>query len=225
MAKSRGWFRFRFRLRMLLLLPVLFAAGWWWVTWPERTARRYVEYLAVGDVEAARAMITGPQPKDDFWGILTSPPFQLDEPSLQDADWSDYLLARRRFDVRWRWVTAHGARGDFVAERGCVSLNPSLAESRYVVYPIKHGPADDVIRVIKSVFSNGVDIQVALDERNNSAIILASGARQHRVGDLILALDHAPEPVSFPPILFSAPDVKALQRTLQEFFPPTGDAL
>ncbi len=30
------------------VLAVLGAAGWWWVTWPERTAREFVELLRDG---------------------------------------------------------------------------------------------------------------------------------------------------------------------------------
>jgi hypothetical protein len=30
------------------MLAVLIFAGWWWVTWPERTARKFVELLGAG---------------------------------------------------------------------------------------------------------------------------------------------------------------------------------
>ena len=30
------------------VLAVLAAAGWWWVTWPERTAREFIEHGAAG---------------------------------------------------------------------------------------------------------------------------------------------------------------------------------
>jgi len=39
------------------VLAVLAAAGWCWVTWPERTAREFVELLATDKVEEARAMM------------------------------------------------------------------------------------------------------------------------------------------------------------------------
>src|SRR5262245_37254839 len=35
---------------------VLAAAGWWWVTWPERTAREFVDLVASGDIDAANSM-------------------------------------------------------------------------------------------------------------------------------------------------------------------------
>ena len=37
-----------------IVLGVLAAAGWWWVTWPERTAREFVELVADGKLEVAR---------------------------------------------------------------------------------------------------------------------------------------------------------------------------
>ena len=38
----------QFGLRTLLLLPLLFAIGWWWLTMPERTARRFIDAMAEG---------------------------------------------------------------------------------------------------------------------------------------------------------------------------------
>jgi hypothetical protein len=54
--KQRRW-RFRFRLRTLLLLPVLVAAGWWWAEWPERTARSFSAAVANRDGIAARNLM------------------------------------------------------------------------------------------------------------------------------------------------------------------------
>ena len=40
------------------VLAVLAAAGWWWVTWPERTAREFVERLTtVGDEASWKEML------------------------------------------------------------------------------------------------------------------------------------------------------------------------
>ncbi len=39
------------------VLSVLAAAGCWWVTWPERTAREFVELIATEKFEAAQAMM------------------------------------------------------------------------------------------------------------------------------------------------------------------------
>ena len=39
------------------VLAVLGAAGWWWVTWPERTAREFVDLMAKGRYEEAKEMV------------------------------------------------------------------------------------------------------------------------------------------------------------------------
>ena len=39
------------------VLSVLAAAGWWWVTWPERTAEQFVVLLESGEIDAANAMM------------------------------------------------------------------------------------------------------------------------------------------------------------------------
>ncbi len=44
-------------------LAVLAAAGWWWVTWPERTAREYFDLLRQGKLDDAQNMFS---PRHDF---------------------------------------------------------------------------------------------------------------------------------------------------------------
>jgi hypothetical protein len=39
------------------LLAVLSIAAWWWVTWPERTARRFVEFMAANRFDDATALV------------------------------------------------------------------------------------------------------------------------------------------------------------------------
>jgi hypothetical protein len=41
------------------LLSVLAAAGWWWVTWPERTAREFVALLAERRFDEALTYVNG----------------------------------------------------------------------------------------------------------------------------------------------------------------------
>ena len=52
---------------VLSVLAVLLAAGWWWVTWPERTASEFVSLVAREDFEAANAMIVVPD--GSVWGM------------------------------------------------------------------------------------------------------------------------------------------------------------
>jgi len=121
---------FRFRLRSLLVLPVLFAAGWWWVTWPERTAKRFVELLAIGDVPRAQAMIDGPQPSAGFWKIVESREFAFEAPSFQAATRGDYLSARRVFRFDWQRKILTGHLGPFVAHRNRIVLDPSASSPK-----------------------------------------------------------------------------------------------
>ena len=44
------------------VLAVLAAAGWWWVTWPERTAREFVQLLAMGKRDEAKRMVQSQDP-------------------------------------------------------------------------------------------------------------------------------------------------------------------
>ena len=39
------------------VLSVLAAAGWWWVTWPDRTAREFLCFMSDGSFDKARQMI------------------------------------------------------------------------------------------------------------------------------------------------------------------------
>jgi hypothetical protein len=41
-------------------LAVLAAAGWWWATWPERTAREFVTLIAENKLNEAQAMMFDP---------------------------------------------------------------------------------------------------------------------------------------------------------------------
>jgi len=42
------------------VLSVLAAAGWWWVTWPERTLREFVQLVADTEFEEANRLMTPP---------------------------------------------------------------------------------------------------------------------------------------------------------------------
>jgi hypothetical protein len=94
--------RFRFRLRSLLLLPALFAAGWWWVTWPERTIARLDALVAANDVTQADRLI-------EFEPDYRYPPEKvanglrhgLGQPHTRPARRSpiDLLLGRQRFEI------------------------------------------------------------------------------------------------------------------------------
>ena len=104
------------------VLAVLAAAGWWWVTWPERTAREFVDRLAIKDFEGAKRMwnLKAFDPENrwshSYWVVGAGAPFR---------EWSEQGL---KFDSRTLSDTVRGRRGfripvyegDFVAERGLI---------------------------------------------------------------------------------------------------------
>src|SRR2546422_746867 len=59
------------------VLAVLAAAGWWWVTWPERTAQALLDLLVAGRLDDAKRMII-----DDPNDPIDWPPLDYDQ-----VDW------------------------------------------------------------------------------------------------------------------------------------------
>ena len=59
-------------------VPPLAVAGWWWVTWPERTARTLIDHIAADRIDETIAMIGG-----------------LSFPRFPDCDWSKVHAAAR----------------------------------------------------------------------------------------------------------------------------------
>ena len=46
---NRSWFQFS--VRTLFSLPIVFAAAWWWITWPSRTAHDFAQLALSGRLE------------------------------------------------------------------------------------------------------------------------------------------------------------------------------
>jgi hypothetical protein len=137
----------------LLLLPVLFAAGWWWVTWPERTAKRFIELLAAGDVPRAQAMIDGPQPSDGFWRVVVSREFAFNTLTFQLAKRRDYLSAQRTFSFNWQRKGLTGWLGQFVAHRNRIMLDPSAGNlRRFLSGEVRYGNGGAVLGKLLPLF-------------------------------------------------------------------------
>ena len=93
------------------VLAVLAAAGWWWVTWPERTAREFVELFAANRVDDRDRLLSA-ELKDGFfdweWERLTPWPKETIEDYLQKhPEMSDQLIREqeeclRNFPSTWR---------------------------------------------------------------------------------------------------------------------------
>jgi hypothetical protein len=145
--------RFRFRLRTLLLLPVLVAAGWWWAEWPERTARSFAAAAIYRDAIAARnLMAAGHADAPALSWIFKD---SIEEPDRKgvtldyldvDSEYptrtlSDYCAGRRaiKLIVRWkgevpkdpnnRTVTS-SSNYWFIARRGEIVPDPSKPQPR-----------------------------------------------------------------------------------------------
>ena len=71
------------------VLAVLAAAGWWWVTWPERTAREFIDIVAVqNDVEASKMV----RSDDHQWQFILW--------DLSPVFWENARLKRRSLSIR-----------------------------------------------------------------------------------------------------------------------------
>jgi hypothetical protein len=88
------------------LLAVLAAAGWWWVTWPDRTARQFVELIAAGNLEQAQSMMGPPET------IVLFPPRNWSEVEPESRSVTDLLSGTRKFR------TSNPAPFTFTVQRG-----------------------------------------------------------------------------------------------------------
>ena len=84
------------------ILAVLAAAGWWWVTWPERTVRVFVELVADARIAQAEEMLLFGPPYPG--GIRREPAqwfFQWRQSGLkaQPRTPADVFYARQRFTI------------------------------------------------------------------------------------------------------------------------------
>jgi hypothetical protein len=128
----------RYRLRTLLLLPLVFALGWWWVTWPQRTMGHLDALVAANRLDEAAALIEF-EPK-----YRLAPHFvaqQLGQPHIGPASrgFADLLLGRQRFEIYDKgvscWVdTGNGFEHVMIesvtVERGRINIRwgPTMTE-------------------------------------------------------------------------------------------------
>ena len=163
----------RYRLRTLLLLPVLFAAGWWWVTWPERTARRFVGLVAAGDVDGARAMFDEQEPSDGFW-LLVKSGLRFGPAEVAAGGWGDYAAGRRRFTIAWESKRSGGDLEGFVASRGSVSLPVGKDVRTFALYGLKQAAATEMAAGLADLYDSDPEDRVVADEPRNSVLVRGS---------------------------------------------------
>jgi hypothetical protein len=190
----------RFRLRTLLLLPVLFAAGWWWATWPERTARRFVELLTAGDIEAATAMSDLPQPFEAFWAFAKSGRFEFDRPILAKVLWRETISGRRLFIIPWRSTRSSGDLRTFAAACGRVSLSAANEGNLSITHSIQILPAQKLANILSVVngFAMGNNRHIAASATDNSVVVTLPDQQQEQTRYVIEELEKASSAVVSP---------------------------
>jgi hypothetical protein len=186
---------FRFRLRTLLMLPILFAAVWWWLSWPEPSADKFVNLLSAGDVEAARSTIDGPQPSDAFWGIVTSGKFKLEPAKFRAASWQEYLQAQRQFDFDWQYKDHSRGMGPFIISRNRVRLDP-LADSRIflVAYVLHDGDPKVIAANLAALYPKDNEHLIKADAQKNRVLVGGSPRTHSEISALTVLAEDAPRP-------------------------------
>ena len=108
-------------LLALSTFAVLGAGAWWWVTWPERTAREFLHLLVAGRLEEVKGMISETGETND--------PFEWPHHDYSHVDWKLSKLEPLRrsigavFQGRQRFGFKIGYQVE--VERGRI-LNPGL---------------------------------------------------------------------------------------------------
>lgn len=108
------------------VLAVLGAAAWWWVIWPERTARKFSELLQAEKFDESNRMLNLDVPEvkaTSKFVFLDHPnPESIRFPILKSRTWTDYVLGRVRFLAsQWpQWWQEVWIGEEYVAVRGRV---------------------------------------------------------------------------------------------------------
>ena len=108
------------------VLSVLAAAGWWWVTWPERTSREFQMLLVERKWNDAVAMIlSSDYPADTVIAWLARN--GQDELELEPLPWSwgDVCRGRRQFKLGEKNTLR------FTAEKGRITEANTWVYARY----------------------------------------------------------------------------------------------
>jgi hypothetical protein len=79
-------------------LAILVVAGSWWVTWPERTFRKYHSLIRAGQIEAANSMFEG----SDHSLKVAKPIYAGTYVYLKPASLLDLISARRVCKSRYQ---------------------------------------------------------------------------------------------------------------------------
>jgi hypothetical protein len=185
----------RFRLRTLLLLPIIFAVGWWWVTWPERTARRFVDLLAAGNIKAAQAMSDFSE--EGLWILAEIDRVQFKSPELHPGNWREYIASRRTFRIP---LSTGSVVEGYAARRNRIRLDPGDGQTLVRVYAVKYVDARSIELLLAKLYEHTQRIQFQADLRANVAIVQAPLNVHSIASAVIVQLDVPSETVSKLPL-------------------------
>jgi hypothetical protein len=106
------------------VLAVFGGGAWWWITWPERTAREFVRLVASHDEAAWKAMLgetDGRRFEVWLWSIKSGPPESWSSVKRVPRSLSDLLAGRQFFETPSGW--------GFLVTRGVIDP-PTDAEEK-----------------------------------------------------------------------------------------------
>jgi hypothetical protein len=104
---------------------VLGAAVWWWISWPERTARDFVDLFATGHFDDAAELLS-PKPQGSFFVIVDvragqeRPLWMNSSLHAKPRTFLDVVHARQDFEMR-------GMGSEFRAEKNKILKQQSFA--------------------------------------------------------------------------------------------------
>lgn len=187
-----------------MFVPVLVGGVWWWSTWPERTARRFVILIAAGDVQAARSMLAAApeivaddsasrNAKFDMWGVAERGEVQFNQPGFHPRSPIAWLVARGDFSVSAEKQKVRIYYGGFVARRGVVQpLNELEPSMLLMVYSIRHVDVEHVLAKMKSEFTPGLPMRIAADEEQNRLILAGPKEAHDEFAKFLRGVDQEP---------------------------------
>ena len=183
--------RFQFGLRAMMLVPVFIGAVWWWSTWPERTARKFVHYLVMGDVAAAQKMMRDSTSPDlaSLWKVSEKGESQFIAPLIKSRSLTDWLYSRGEFNVDADQQALRTYFGSFVASRGSVRPNSDLAPAHFTVFRTRNLTGDVALGRIKAEFKSSAPARIIVDPTKNALIVHASQKTQDELQGLLKRLD------------------------------------
>jgi hypothetical protein len=182
---------FRFRLRTLLLLPLLFAVGWWWVNWPERTARRFVELLAAGNIEAAKEM--SDILDDGVWQLAEIEGVEFNRSITEANSWRDYVALRRAFAVELKIGAGAGVLDGFAAQRNRVSRMVAGGRIVRVQYRLSYADTDSIKKVLAAVIVTKTGSRFFALPQVRTVVVDAPPQTQALIEALLRILDVRPQ--------------------------------